>query len=324
MRHALDGAWNAYAELPDLTPLSERLPDVYEELRTLRARVSGARRPVPTSALVRRGQEVHFDSWPDPSKPFVQVERGSDPVNALLADQCVMTAGPWWLYRCQGSGLAIEVKGGFLRPGHHYILVGKEGLQALGVPWSEPVPIQASGVAAYRLDVPERLTDPDVALLVAHGMSALSSVAIRPVGVVASAWDGEGAVEWLAGEPGIIGIRSEFLPARCLITVDADPYFIDWPAGQTELILALDGLDVGTHDVIATLVGPGDQELIKGSLVVTIRDPQVRPDSATVGEGIRMLASPARPTLAELWDERASVTVDGPRSSVYHRRGCRG
>ena len=308
----LHGAWNAYAELPDLTPLSERLPHVYEELRTLRARVTGVRRPVPISALIRGGQEVHFNSWPDPSKPFVQLERGNDPVNALLADQCVMTVGPWWLYRCQGSGLAIEVKGGFLRPGHDYILVGKEGLQALGVPWSEPVPIQAAGVVAYRLDVPELLTDPDIALLAAHGMPALSSVAVRPVGIVASAWDGEGAVEWLAGEPGIIGIRSELLPARCLITVDDDPYFIDWPAGQTELILALDGLDVGAHAFTVTLIGQGDQELLKGSLVVTIRDPQVRPENGAVGEGIRMLASPARPSLAELWDGRASVAIDGP------------
>jgi len=308
----LDGAWNAYAELPDLTPLSGRLPHVYDELRTLRARVTSARRPVPTSALVRGGQEVRFESWPDPSQPFVQLERGTDPVNALLADQCVMTSGPWWLYRCHGPGLAIEVKGRFLRPGQHYILVGRETLPALGVSWSEPVPIHAAGVTAYRLDVPEHITDADVALLVPHGISVLSSVAIRPVGIVASAWDGDGAAEWLAGEPAIIGIRSEFQPTRCLVTVDDEPYFIDWPARQTELVMALDGLDVGTHDVTASLVGHGDQELFKGSLIVTIRDPQVRPENATVGEGIRMLVSPARPTMAELWDEHASVTVDGP------------
>ena len=308
----LDGAWNAYAELPDLTSLSERLPQVYDELRTLRARVTGARRPVPTSALIRGGQEVHFESWPDPSKPFVQLERGTDPVNALLADQCSMTAGPWWLYRCHGTGLAIEVKRRFVRPGHHYILVGEKELPALEPSWSAPVPIHASGVAAYRLDVPEHLTDVDAALLVAHGMSVLSSVAIRPVGIVASSWDGEGAAEWLAAEVAIIGIRSELLPVRCRIAVDDDLYCTDWPARQTELVLALDGLDVGAHAVTVTLVGPRDQQLLEGSLIVAIRDPQVRPENATVGEGIRMLASPARPTLTELWDGHASVTVNGP------------
>ena len=130
--------------------------------------------------------------------------------------------------------------------------------------------------------------------------------------LVASAWDGEGAVEWLAGEPAMLGIRAEVSPRRSLITVDGDSYFVTWPEDQRELILVIDTLDVGSHTVAATLIGTDDKELSSGELAVTIRDPQVRPESATVGEGIRLLACPARPTLAELWDDRASLTVDGP------------
>ena len=51
-----------------------------------------------------------------------------------------------------------------------------------------------------------------------------------------------------------------------------------------------------------------------GSLVVTVRDPQVRPDGATAGEGIRMLSDPAQPTLSDLWDGRAAISIDGPSS----------
>lgn len=308
----LDGTWNAYAELPDLTPLSSRLPHVYEELRTMRARVVGSARPVPTGALVQGGQEVRFEAWPDPSKPFVRLERGTDPVNALLTDQCVVTRGPWWLFRCQGKGLAVQVKGGFVRPAHRYILVGLGAQAPPDVAWCRTTSINASGVKAYQLDVPKQLTDAEAAALVTHGVSALSSVAVRPVGIVASAWDGEGAAEWLVGEPAMIGIGAELLPTRCLLMVDNVPHFVQWPAGESELVLILEELDVGTHDVTATLYGDADQELSKGSLLVTIRDPQVRPEYATAGEGIRLLASPARPTLAELWDERASVVVDGP------------
>jgi hypothetical protein len=47
-------------------------------------------------------------------------------------------------------------------------------------------------------------------------------------------------------------------------------------------------------------------------LVITLRDPQARPEGGTVGEGIRLQAAPTRPTLAELWDDRALVTIDGP------------
>lgn len=306
----LDGAWNAYAELPDMTSLSERLPHVYEELRALRGIVTGGSRPVPQGGLVFPGQEVRFESWPDPLQPFVQLERGSSVVNTILTDQCVMSRGPWWLYRTQGSGLAVEVKGRFLRPGHSYILVGSKGQPSPTLPWCDPVPLRAAGANAYRLDVPEQLTEDDAGALVSLGLSTLSTITVRPVGIVASSWDGEGAAEWLAGEPAIIGIRSELIPARCLLTVDGHAHFVPWTDGLRELILSLDELDVGSHEVSAIVIGADDRELSKGTLAITVRDPQVRPENATNGEGIRMLASPARPTLAELWDRRATITVD--------------
>lgn len=308
----LGGSWHAYAELPDMTSLSERLPHVYDELRTRRARVNGGSRPVPTGGLVYGGQEARFDTWPDPGKPFVQLERGTDPVNALIADQAVISGGPWWVFRQQAGGAAVEVKGRFLRPGVPYVLVGSGDREPPGVPWCTPTSIAVGGAKAWRLDVPNPLPDADAQALLAHGLSSLATVAIRPVGLVACAWDGEGAVESLAGEPAIVGIRAEVAPQRCLVSIDGDPHFVSWPAGESELILCLDSLEVGSHFVATTLIGEENKELTRGDLVITVRDPQVRPENATVGEGIRMLASPARPTLTELWDERATVTVHGP------------
>jgi len=316
----LDSGWNAYAEMPDLTVLSARLPHVYDELSRCRAEVNGVRKKLVAGRLVHGGQEVRFESWPDPARSFIQLEGGSAPVNRVIGDQCVMTPGPWWLFRRQGGGLAIEIKGRLLRPGQSYVLVWASDQQVPTVLRSKVVAINVSGVSAYRLDVPDHLTDADVAVLDAQGFSVLSNVAIRPVGVVASAWDGEGAVEWLAGEPAIVGIRSELLPTRCLITAANEPFFADWPTGQTELFFAMDGLDIGTCEVSTVLFGAGGQELSSGSLVVTIRDPQVRPEGATAGEAIRMFASPARPTLAELWEEDASVVVDGPTGSEAELR----
>lgn len=311
----LDGTWNAYAGFFNLTPLNERLPEAYEELRTMRARVVGASRKLPTGALVYDGQEVRLVAWPDPAKPFVQLERGSKPVNSILADQCVLTTGPWWSFRVQGTGLAVQVKGGFVRPGHHYILVGSATQAPPAVDWCEPTSITASGVKAYRLNAPKRLTDAEAAALVTCGVSAVSAVAIRPVGMVASAWDGEGEAEWLAGEPAMVGIRAELSPSRCVLMVDEVPHFMRWPAGQSELIVVLEGLDAGRHSVTIELYGDGEQRLSTGALSVTVRDPQVRPETATSGEGIRLLASPARPTLAELWNEQATVVVHGPRNA---------
>ncbi|NMM24051.1 MAG: hypothetical protein HHJ11_11220 [Phycicoccus sp.] len=320
----LDGAWNAYAALPDLTVLSGRLPHVFDELEHCRASVSGVPKKLARGRLVHGGQEVQFQSWPDTAKPFIEIEGGSESVNRLVADQCVMTHGAWWLFRRRGAGLAIEIRGRVLRPGHRYVLVCSTDVSAPTVGWSRSAPMNVSGVTAYALDVPKFLTDEDVTLLDELGLAAESSVAIRPVGVVASSWDGEGAAEWLAGESAIIGIRSELLPAQCLVSMAGDSFFVDWPASATELVLALEGLDVGTHELNVALFGASHQELSSGSLMVTIRDPQIRPETATLGEGIRLLASPARPTLGELWDEEATATVviDGQIGSEADLQMC--
>ncbi len=136
-----DGVWTAYAELPDLTVVGLEGQEIYGQLRTSRATVSGAARPIPPSGLLYPGQEVSFASWPRPDQPFLRLDRGDPRTNSFLATQCVITKGPWWLFRRQGTGLAIEVKGKFVRPGHQYLLVGVETLTAPPVPWCAEVAI---------------------------------------------------------------------------------------------------------------------------------------------------------------------------------------
>lgn len=307
-----DGVWSAYAELPDLTVLSERLPNLYNELAHSRAEVNGVRKRLATGRLVHGGQEVRLESWPDPSKPFIQLEGGSQSANQLLADQCVLTHSRWWLFRRQGAGLAVEVRGRVLRPGRKYVVIGDESAPAPSFSWSRRAPMSVAGVAAYTLHVPDTLTHEDVARIDRLGLAALSSVAIRPVGLVASSWDGDGAVEWPVGEPALVGIHSELAPTKCHVSAYGRSFQVAWPPDENELILSLEALEVGTHEVKVGLADPTGQELSSGSLVVTIRDPQTRPEAATRGEGIRMLASPARPTVAELWEEDATVTIEGP------------
>lgn len=317
-----DAIWNAYAALPDMTILSGRLQHLYENLRTLRGRLSGGRRPVPRGGLVYGGQEMALDSWPDPHAPFVQLEDADRAVNALLADQCVVTPGPWWLFRRQGDALATEVKGRFVRPGQAYILVGTD-VDPPQLQWCEPVALGPDGATAYELRVPEPMTAADRASLEDSGLATLSAASICPVGIVASSWDGEGLAEWTAGEPAIFEIRCTLTPGKCLLTVDGEPFFPTWPASETAIVLALRDLAVGTHEVRVVLSDGHGKNLVEGSMAVLIRDPATRPDGADVGEGLRMRASPARPTLTELWDatqpdswrEAASITIQGPPGS---------
>lgn len=308
----LDDAWNLNAELPDMTSLGADLPDVYSHLRLSRAYVSGGDRPIPPSGLLYPGQVMRFAKWPRPDEPFIRLDRADDATNRILADQSAMTPGPWWLFRRQGAGLAVEVKGKFVRPGHRYVLIGTGSVVAPALSWCAEKALSTEGARAFELTVPEQVSEADAALLMTSGIALVSNVAIRPVGIVASSWDGEGEVEWLAGEPAILGIRSDLAPNRCRVTIGNGVYFLDWTPGESELLFSLQGLDVGTHVANVCLLGEGERQLTAGSLVITIRDPQLRPEGAAIGEGIRMLASPARPTLSELWDGRAHISIDGP------------
>lgn len=311
-----DGVWHAYAVIPDLKPLQHSLPAVYDELRNSRASVAGSREIIRSGALLYALAPVELSTWPAPTDAFLQLRNASESVNLLIADQCRITGGPWWVFRCKQGQPATEVKGKFVRPGGLYCIVGAPDLAPPDVAWCEPTKIAVDGVSAYSLDVPEAVSDPDSQALVSAGLSVVSDLLIQPVGVAASSWDGEGAVEWLAGEPALIMIRAEHAPQKCRLTINGDPYYVDWPEAETELFLSIDGLAVGSHEFVVALGDPdGDGRSTGGTLIVTIRDPEAPAEGSFVGEGIRLRTSPAQPSLPELWDDRAVVEIDGPRGA---------
>jgi len=307
------GVCQVYAVLPDLKPLQHSLPVVYDELRKCRAIVAGVRQPIPTGGLLYAIPPVRFDSWPAPTQAFLQLQRASDEVNLLIADQCEITTGPWWVFCYRAGAPAVEVKSKYVRPGGHYCILGVPDHSPPDVAWCEKVEIGVDGVVAYDLDVPAVLSDSDSRALVKVGISVISDVSIRPVGVVASRWDGEGSAEWLAGEPACFAVRAQHSPPKVQLTVNGEPHYIEWPSGETELFLTLDRLCVGIHEIVVSLGDlNSDGRMTEGTLIATIRDPEVRCEGASSGEGIRLRTVPAQPSLPELWDGLAVVVVDGP------------
>jgi hypothetical protein len=314
LRHA-PGGWQAYAELLDLSSLITRLPHLSGELRSRRPSVAGAERTyLARGQLLFPGREVRLARWPRPGEPFITLERASDAVNHLIAEQCAITGGPTWLFHLRASGLAVEVRGKVMHPGSSYVLVTDDKATVPALPATAETAIEVTGMRAFNITVPDTVNESYAAAFAKVGVSLVANIAIRPVGIVASMWDGEGSVEWLAGEPGMIGIYAEQIPAACVVTLDGQPQALPWPAGQRNLFLRLDDLGVGTFEVSVALTVDSGKAIAEGMLSVTVRDPQVRPDTATAGEGIRLLADPAQPTLSDLWDGRAAISIDGPSS----------
>ncbi|MEU9342003.1 hypothetical protein AB0D74_12395 [Streptomyces sp. NPDC048278] len=308
-----DGGWRPYLKLPDLTSLQVLQNQVGQELRNLRPKVEGRRQPLPRGKLLYPG-EVALSTWPRLEIPIIQLERGSSVVNSLIAERCSITQGPWWVFRKQPGGLAVEIKSKVVRPGHEYCLVGRLDSQPPSLPYATSATVLAEGVHAFEVKVPQVIDEAEISQLVAANLSVVTDVSVRPVGLVPGAWDGDGAVEWLAGEPALLAVRSSRVTEMCAVTVDGGlPIVLDWPAAKPELIFALEDLAVGTHEIdIALLTTDNDATIASGTLAITIRDPHTNLDETTEGSGIRLFATPARPKLTELWNGQASLSIDGP------------
>lgn len=305
----LEDGWRLFADIPDLRPLGARLPELVDELRDRRARVAGVERPVAAGRLLRPGEQL-LGALPAPGTPFVSLLNASAAVNTLVAMQCRLSPGPWWVFKKRTGAHAVEIRGKHVTPGQSYILLGATDVSAPSLAWVNEIEVLASGARAFELTVPEQISDADVATLMAVGISVVSAVTIRPVGLVPLAWDGEGSAGYRAGDSALMAIRSERPPESCAVTIDGGaPELLSWPAGTVELFFALDDLAVGVHTVTVTLLGTG-ADAATGSLTLAIGQPSS--DGAGAGEGIRVLASPARPLLSDIWDGLAVLTVDGP------------
>lgn len=152
-----DFGWRAYAQLPDLSGLNRRLPHVYEELRTRRARVEGADGTIMARGrLATPGQEARLTRWPRPDRPFVQLEDAQQDVNNLLRDQVGITHGPVWLFKQRAPGMATEVKGKLVHPGGTYYLVYDRTWHPAALRGVRSVRSDLADASVVRLTVPEQ------------------------------------------------------------------------------------------------------------------------------------------------------------------------
>jgi hypothetical protein len=308
------GGWFAYMDFPDLSVLGERFPTIREELNRHRAIVDGASAsPIASGRLLYGRQRLRLAAWPDPSRPLIQLDGGSAETNSLIADQCVLFRRGSWLFRLREAGSAAEIRGAFVRPGNEYVLLTVSPTAAQVPAWITTDQSRTAGVTALRIKVPTVLDDDALRVLRDLGLSAVTEVEIRPVGLVPALWDGEGVAEWFVGETPMLALTTTRDVARAIVAVDSNPHVVTWPEARNPLLLKIDGLAAGVHDVQVSLIGPdAAQAVSEGTFQILVRPPGPRPSGGTLREGLTIIPSPASPSLDELWDGDASLEVRGP------------
>jgi len=307
--------WEVYLQLPDLSLLAEQLPNLHEQLGRTRVRLAGRASPLARGRLLAGDQRVRLDEWPASQVPLLQFEGDSlASANRLLADQCVLSPGPAWLFRVRERGLATEVRGKVVQPGRSYVLLVRADLPTDGrPPWVVAAPCAAAGVSAFILHAPAVLDERDTAALASLGIGVLADVSVRPAGIIPSDWDGQGSLTSLAGDDVVVAIESGRTVTQCIVRLDGATEMLDWPPDENQLFVGLSGLDIGSHTVEVALLSAGvDGAVAEGSLSVIVRTTPVRPSGSSPRKGLVLLADPPAPVMGDVWEGRAPIELLGP------------
>lgn len=309
--------WEVSLEIPDLSHLLLRFPQVREALTESRCTVAGAvGRPLARGRCLHGPQRVPLSHWPRPDDVLLKFERTDAQLEYLLRAECMLRPGTSWLFKVASDGLAYESRGMRVRADSKYLLVSTESFACS--PIARPVALTCQGVHAVLLDVPAALTPEWEQALKQFQVTQAKSIEVWPAGLAAVAWDGEGYGEWLASETPTLAIRSDHSMDELTIAMGDGPSLsltlTDTPPGEA-VFVELPPLPVGLHkfSVAARSGSSADSEVI-GDLDVVMRVREARPWSpgSTSHGPLEMELDPAAPSLEQLWEGKAAVLVRGP------------
>lgn len=312
LRRVGPGEWKPWVELPSLRPIADLSPELGAYLRRARCNVGGSPGLLPPGWLMLGDQRRVLASWPSSDRPIVQFSDPPPMLGQLLAADGCITTGPIWLFRVGADGLAHEVIGRIVRPGHNYVLVSNAPIvtERIGM----PVTVAAAGATAIGFDLPSHLSEDAITALRALGLGVGQSIRIAPAGLEARRWDGEGFAEWMEGEIPCLSLEADHSVEGYAVRLDAGTTFEIPANGGSPILLKLTDLDVGRHTLcveVRSQVG-GAPKAAVGYIALTIRPPEPWIAGTTNHSGIAITVDPTEPSLDQFWKGEVNIQALGP------------
>jgi hypothetical protein len=310
--------WEVSLEIPDLSHLLLRFPQVRDVLIDSRCTVAGAAgRPLARGRCLHGQQRITLSRWPRPDEVLLQFERIEMQLEYLLRTECLLRPGTSWLFKVASDGLAYESRGMRVRADAKYLFVSTEPPPRSEI--ARHVELSCQGVHALLLDLPPALTPEWEQVLRQLQIAQSKSIEVWPAGLAAVVWDGEGHGEWLASETPTLAIRSDHPIDELTIAMgnggaSLSLTLTDMPTGEP-IFIELPPLPVGLHKFsVAARSGSGTESAVIGDLDVVMRVREARPWSpgVTTHGPLEVEFEPISPSLEQLWDEGAAVVVRGP------------
>lgn len=309
--------WEVSLEIPDLSHLLFRFPEVREVLANSRCTVAGTSgRPLARGRCLHGPQRVALSRWPRGDDVLLKFERSDPQLEYLLRAECMLRPASSWLFKVASDGLAYESRGMRVRADTKYVLVSTEPFARLFL--ARPLELTCQGVYAVLLDVPPALTSDWEHALRQFQVSQAKSIEVWPAGLAAVAWDDEGHGEWLASENPTLAFRSDYAIDELTIAMgDGSSLSLtltDTPPGEP-IFVEFPPLPVGLHRCsVAARSGSGADSEVIGDIDIVMRVREAHPwlPGATAHGPLEVELDPAAPSLEQLWEGRAAVFVRGP------------
>ena len=307
-------AWQVVLELPDISPLTDRQPDVREFLEESRAKVSGAEdRWLARGRLLYGRQSVILQKWPDFARPLVAFDKPVPAEAAFLDDVYSLNRVRTRVFRVCSDGVAREVRSRNVRSGRQYVLLSEDAL-----PCDDDMlcktRVECEGISASLFDVPEDADELLGRRLAEYGVHLGRYIAAEPVGVLPQAWDGEGHGHWLCTDKPVLSLSTNLGVVAFRLRLQTRPVeSIDVPcrgAGYQHFV-QLPPMAPGSYS-LALSIRRQDASDFEDAGSLTVHT--CRPDVARTqfrGAMFTVLDPPSA-SLDELWSGAAQLSIYGP------------
>ena len=311
-------SWVVSIEVPDLSHLLVRFPHTRDVLTGSRCTVAGATgRPLARGRFLHGRQRVKLARWPQSGDVLLQFETRDPQLEYLLRTECLLGAGPTWLFKVASDGLAYELKSQRVRAGARYVVVTAEP----PLPESHglcPIELHCDAAQGALLDVPATFDPPWEQTLRRLRLAQAKTVEVWPAGLDAFDWDGEGHGEWLASEQPCLAVRVdhpvETLSVSMGFTSGSSLELCSIEPGDP-VFVALPDLPLGLHRLcfsarttpLAALEPLGDFDV-----TIRIRDARSWARAITSHGPFDVQIDPPTPSLEQLWEGQIQVTIAGP------------
>lgn len=337
LRETAADRWQVRVQLPNLAHLAAQSPRSSDILMRTDGRVAGASVPVLARGRIVRDMAptIPLAIWPSPQAQLLTFDGAPPELNAVLRTSFRIDAADNLLFTIGSDGQARQLASHVLRAGASYLLLRKAETPnpAAGL---RSVQVSCAGIYALRIDVPREIPDTLVDVLAILALEVAQTLEVWPAGLPVAEWTGDGHALLVAGQPNILGIRSDHHLTSLTLSIDgilqpnvhavADaptvvPVFVQLPPLRPGLHRIMVTARTKHDDGDPTSLGSGRARApsgLGGEVLCVVREPR----TALAGQAgaLSFAVLPAAPSLEDVWADRVEVHVAAPGAASLRGR----